>query len=143
MGWKLMNDINVLDNEIALMLKNKTNKSEEYIMPKKLSKKAYNALRELEKNHDHGWSVELFLRNKNNLDKEALRYRGNKITYEQMFTKAYEYAKSFKQMGLKKGDEVPVLVSNSPEYVYTFLALNFIGVTMNTVGSWFNRDYLK
>lgn len=138
-----MNDINVLDNEIALMLKNKTNKSEEYIMPKKLSKKAYNALRELEKNHDHGWSVELFLRNKNNLDKEALRYRGNKITYEQMFTKAYEYAKSFKQMGLKKGDEVPVLVSNSPEYVYTFLALNFIGVTMNTVGSWFNRDYLK
>lgn len=132
-----------LEKQIYQMLGSKSRKSEFYKMPDNLPKKSYKALYDLEENHDNSWAVEIFLENIKNMKKVALLYRGNKISYEEMFAKIFEYAKSFKAMGIKKGDEVPVLVSNIPEYVYTFLALNLIGATTNTVGVWFHQDYLK
>ena len=84
----------------------------------------------------------MFERNKNNLNSIALLYRGNKITYKEMFEEAYKYAKSLKQMGYDENSVVPVCMSNMPEFIYIFLALNMIGSTINVVGSWFNENYL-
>lgn len=135
--------ISVLDSQIQNILENKKNHSKEYKMPENLSKKAYKALYDMEHNHDTSWTIELYLRNKNNLNKIALFYRGNKITYKEMFANVVRFAKTLKVLGVKKGDEVPVMVSNIPEYPYIFLAINLIGATMNTVGTWFHEDYLK
>lgn len=44
----------------------------------------------------------MYLRNKDNLSKIAMNYRGHKITYGEMFSKAFDYANSLCEMGYKK-----------------------------------------
>ena len=107
-----------------------------------LSPKVRAALSEIENNRNHSLAVELFLRNKDNLNKSALKYRGTKITYKEMFAKTYMYAKSLKQMGYKKGDEIPMCITNTPEFIYLFLASSLIGARSNIVGPWFAKEYL-
>lgn len=108
-------------------------------MPIKVKK----ALEELSYNHNHSWAVEIFLRNRDNLDSVAMNYRGHKITYGEMFSHAYDYAKSLKKLGVSEGDQVPICSSNIPEFVYLFLAVNFVGGVANVVGEWFDKEYLK
>lgn len=104
--------------------------------------KVRKVLENLEIDHNTSWAIEMYRRNCDNLNNIAIKYRGNLITYGEMFNKAYMYAKSLKQMGFKKGDEIPVCVSNMPEFVYLLLAISFIGAQINVVGDWFNKDYL-
>lgn len=122
--------------------KNKKRKSNHYEYSDSLPASAKKALDDLELKHDTSWMREMFERNKNNLNSVALLYRGNKITYKEMFEEAYKYAKSLKQMGYDENSVVPVCMSNMPEFIYIFLALNMIGSTINVVGSWFNENYL-
>lgn len=114
-----------------------------YISGKKLNTKVERALKELDQEHNTSWAVEIYRRNADNLDNTAIKYRGNSISYYDMFVTAYNYAKSLKQMGYKKGDEIPICVSNIPEFIYLILAVSFIGGKINVVGDWFDKDYLK
>ena len=59
-----------------------------------------------------------------------------------MFTKAYEYAKSLKQMGYGKNSEIPICITNIPEFIYMFLATSLIGAKVNIVADWFAEEYL-
>lgn len=131
-----------LADEINKVLENKANFCEHYVYEETLKPKIKMVLDDLEKNHDTSWSIEMYLRNKNNMKKDALKYRGRKISYEEMFNKSFEYAKSLKEMGFDETSEIPVCVSNIPEFVSLFLAINFIGAKMNIVGEWFNKEYL-
>lgn len=117
--------------------------AKKYTSGKKLSKKVELALEELEKNHNTSWAVEMYKRNKGNLDNIALYYRGNKINYGSLFDISYKYAKALKQIGYNKEDEIPICISNIPEFVYMMLGASFIGAKINVVGDWFNHDYLK
>ena len=45
--------------------------------------------------------------------------------------------------GLKKGDEVPMCVSNTPELVYLLLACSKLGLKPNIFGADFNKDYIQ
>lgn len=107
-----------------------------------LSPKIKKVISDIECNRNHSWAVEMFERNKNNLEKIALKYRGNKITYQDMFIKSYQYAKCLKQMGYKKGDKIPICITNMPEFIYMFIATSFIGAEANVVSDWFAEDYL-
>lgn len=113
-----------------------------YKYSNKISKKVQRALIDLDQNRSHSLAIELFNRNKNNLDKIALFYRGTKITYYEMFKKAYLYAKSLKSLGFTKESEIPICITNTPEFIYLFLASLFIGAKAHIVGDWFNKDYL-
>lgn len=108
-----------------------------------ISIKAKKALADIDRNRNHAWAVEMYDRNKDNLDKVAIIYRGNKITYKELFTKSFRYAKSLKEMGFKKGDEIPICITNIPEFTYLFLATSFIGAVPNIVGTWFDSNYLS
>lgn len=131
-------------NEQIFNLENFTKPSKRfYPSSPRMGKKSRKALLDLDMNHNNSLAVELFIRNRKNLFKDAIYYRGNKITYEDMFEKAYSYAKSLKALGIQKGTEVPMCVSNIPEFVYLFLACNLIGAKVNVVGEWFDKEYLK
>ena len=80
--------------------------------------------------------------NINNLDSVALLYRGNKISYKEMFNKACDYAKSLKQMGFNENSCIPICMPNIPEFVYLFLGANMIGATINVIGEWFDHNYM-
>ena len=109
---------------------------------KGLLPKVVSALNEIELNRNHSWAVEMFERNKNNLGNVALKYRGRKITYLEMFNNSVEFAKSLKQIGYKKGDEIPMCITNIPEFMYMFIASSLIGAKTKVVADWFSPEYL-
>lgn len=136
---KIDNDLQKLILEVN-SLENKRSKNE--YDSEGLSSKIKKVISDIECNRNHSWAVEMFKRNKNNLEKIALKYRGNKITYKDMFVKSYQYAKSLKQIGYKKGDKIPICITNMPEFIYMFIATSFIGAEANVVSDWFAEDYL-
>ena len=60
-----------------------------------------------------------------------------------MFTKADEVAQSLVEAGIKKGDEIPVCLSNTPELVYIMLAANKIGAKLNLFSSHLDKEYIS
>lgn len=133
---------NNMKKEIAAILKDMKKDVKHYECDEKINAKVKKALLDLELHHNTSWGVEIYRRNEDNLDSTAIKYRGNSISYEDMFNKAYRYACSLKEMGYGVGDEIPACVSNIPEFVYLFLAVSFIGAKINVVGDWFDKDYL-
>ncbi len=109
----------------------------------KSPKKVAAALTDLEKNHNWSWIEELKYRNKNNLDKEAIFYRGNSISARDMFRNAEKIAISLDKIGIKKGDEILACMSNTPEAVYLLEAAAMCGAVVHFIGSGFEQDYLE
>lgn len=109
----------------------------------KNSSKYNSAIEDINKNHNHAWDKEIELRNIDNLKKEALFYRGNVITYKEMFSKRNLVAASLLELGVKKGDTIPLCMSNTPEFVYTILAASLLGARVKIFGSHFDKDYIK
>ena len=99
-------------------------------------------LDELEQNHNHSWYEEIYKRNENTLDDIAIFYRGNEVTYREMFAQMQQYAKSLKAMGVEKGVEIPICMSNTPELVYLLGAISMIGAKANIFNTEFDKEYI-
>lgn len=106
-------------------------------------KKLLEFLKNLKENHNHSWYEEVYSRNKNNLEKVALFYRGNEITYGQLFEHVDEVAKSLRCFGVSSKDEIPVCMSNTPELIYVLLAASKIGAKLNIFGADYDHEYIK
>ncbi len=63
----------------------------------------------------------------------AINYFGNKITFGDFFERVDRVAKSFMEMGIKKGDVVSLLLANTPENVISLYALSKIGAIANMI----------
>lgn len=138
----MKNSIKILDEQIRKMLETKKNRSKNQVIPDNLSIKATRALKDLEENHDNSWAVECYLKNTNNLTNIVIEYRGRKINGEEFWSNVFNFCKSLKSLGVKRGDQVPVMITNTPEFFYTMVAINIIGAISNVVGEWFAEDYL-
>lgn len=57
----------------------------------------------------------------------ALQYMGKNITYTKMMENIEAAAKSFKKLGINKGDIVTIMLPNMPEALYALYALNKLG----------------
>lgn len=138
-----MDVFNELLENIKIERENEKQCSKPYKCGNKITKKIQKVLEEIDQNRNHSWAVEMYNRNEKNMSAVALFYRGNKITYKEMFEKAFMYAKSLKALGYKKDDQIPICITNTPEFIYMLLAISFIGAHTHTVGEWFDKDYLK
>ena len=72
-------------------------------------------------------------KNSKELDRVAIEYFGNKLTYQQLIRKIDKCAKSLVAMGVKKGDIVTICMPTTPEMVYMFYALSKIGAVSNMI----------
>lgn len=72
-------------------------------------------------------------RNKKELDRVAIEYFGNKLTYQKLIRKIDKCAKSLVAMGVKKEDIVTICMPTTPEMVYMFYALSKIGAVSNMI----------
>ena len=131
-----------LENEIDNMVKAGKSKPSSRPIYTKNGKKAIAALMKLEKENNHSWYEELKERSMKHPNGVALFYRGNKITFKEMFEKGDMAAKSLKEYGISEGDTVPAALSNTPELVYLLLGVNKIGAKINLFGSSFDKDYI-
>lgn len=104
--------------------------------------KAKKIIAEFEKNHNHSWYEEIYDRNKNALDDQALFYRGNTISYRTMFERIKSLGCAMQLSGVKKGTEIPVCMSNTPELVYVMGAASLLGAVINVFSADFPIDYI-
>lgn len=81
--------------------------------------------------------------NKNNLNRFAVNYFGNKIEYKELLKRIDDVAKVLTLKGIKKGDVVTLCMPTTPETIYTFYALNKIGAVANMVDPRTNSDRIK
>ncbi len=140
-----MDYINEFELQVNNILENGNKSKNKYqdVDVLNIPEKAKIILKDLDENHNYSFAMNAYLRNKKNFSRNAIFYRGNKIDYRSLFNHVFSYAKSLKELGYKKGDEVPLCVSNTPEFVYLYLAINLIGGVVNSFGEWFDSDYLK
>lgn len=75
----------------------------------------------------------VYNRNKDNPGDIALNYFGHEITFGELFEQIKRTAASFVKHGVKKGDIVSVCSVKTPEIVYAFYALDYIGATGNMI----------
>jgi len=75
----------------------------------------------------------IFSKNVKGLDRVAIEYFGNKLTYGDLLEKTYECSKSLVAMGVKKGDIVTICMPTTPEMVFMFYALSKIGAVSNMI----------
>ena len=132
-----------LEKELETLVKLEDSKPSKRIIKTRKGRRALAILKDIEINNNHSWYRELKKRSRKSLDSLAIFYRGNKISYREMFEKADSVACSLKQYGISKGDEIPVCISNIPELIYLLLGANKIGAKVNLFGSNMNKEYIK
>ena len=85
----------------------------------------------------------IYENNKNHLNDIALLYYGRKITYEEFFHNIELTARSFSALNVSEGDIVSVIMPSIPETLYSFYALNRLGVTANMIDPRYNSEKMK
>ena len=115
------------------------------ILKSKVGLKALALLKEIEKNYNKNYYQIIYDRVVANgkLDSVAIFYRGTKITYREMFSKADEMAKAFITKEIKQGDKIACCLSNTPELIYTMLAANRLGINLDLTNSHFDAEFLE
>ena len=78
-----------------------------------------------------------------NFNRIAFEYYGNKATYLDFFVKMEAVCKSFRKLGIDKGDIISICLPNIPEAFYIFFALNKIGAVVNVLNPINNTDILS
>ncbi|HEY2931613.1 MAG TPA: long-chain-fatty-acid--CoA ligase [Acidobacteriota bacterium] len=63
-------------------------------------------------------------------DKIALMYRDQRISYSLLLNTTRSYAGLFQSLGIGRGDVVAICFENSPEFVYAYYALSWLGATV-------------
>ena len=107
------------------------------------TEKAKRLIREFENTHNHSWYEEIWIRNRDALDDTALIYRANRISYRAMFRNMRVLASAMQLVGVRKGTEIPVCLSNSPELVYVMGAASMLGAVINVFSPSFPLDYIE
>ena len=79
---------------------------------------------------------------KDNLHDIALIYFGRKITFDELFKNVEKTKKALEYAGVKKGDIVIMVMSSTPETVYSVLALCRIGAVANMINPFFEEQQI-
>ena len=137
-----MNIVNIDKIKEIILSKFKLNKEKSNRIVK-TNNKVKEALKEIEEKRNYAWDLEIETRNKSNLNKEALFYRGKVITFGELFEKRDCVAKALKQAGVKKGDAIAICMSNTPEFIYSLMAISEVGAEATIFGEGFDKEYIE
>ena len=92
----------------------------------------------------HGTLYQHIYENNKDYPKDiAIQYFGRNITYGDMFENVERVSKAFTAYGIKKGDNVALLMSSCPELVYLILGINKIGAVVNMINPVFEPEQIR
>ena len=74
--------------------------------------------------------------------KPAVIFRGQNITFHDLYEKVLKLANALKHLGVKSGDKVAVYLPNSPEYVFSYLACLCLGAVVVPLDYMLKEDEL-
>lgn len=76
-------------------------------------------------------------------DKELFVFKDNRITYRDFYVHIRKIAKSFKKMGIKKGDRIAVLFPNMPEFFMCQQAALYMGAVFIMLSTRYREFELR
>ncbi len=85
----------------------------------------------------------IYEKNEKYLDNYALKFFGNRITYRSLFENVELVANALTEKGIKKGDNVILLMSSCPELVYLLLSINRLGAIDNMISPLFTKEQIR
>ena len=132
-----------VEDEIELLSKLPDSKPSKRIIKTKKGMESIALLKHIEKSKNHSWYQEIYERGSKTLDSYAIFYRGNRITYREVFEKVNFLSKAMLDADIKPGDEIPCCLANTPELIYIMLAANKIGARLNLFGANYNKEYIS
>jgi len=74
--------------------------------------------------------LETILNRSNLLNREALVYNERRYSYEELNTWTNKYIQFYESKGVKKGDKVILDMTNTPDFLFTYFAVIYIGATI-------------
>ena len=77
------------------------------------------------------------------LDSYSYEYYGTKVSYREFIKQIDSAAKSFKSLGVNKGDAVTICMPNTPEAIISFYAINKIGAVANVIHPLSGENEIK
>ena len=80
---------------------------------------------------------------KKNKDKTYVYYKDSKISYKDVNDMSNRVANGLLQMGVKKGENVCVMLPNIPEFLYTWFGIAKIGAAEVPVNTAYKGDFLR
>ncbi len=80
---------------------------------------------------------------KHNPDKIYLFFEDQEITYRDFNDNINRIANLLLNLGIKRGDKICILLFNSPEFLYSWFAINKIGAVMIPINTGFKEDEVK
>ena len=76
-------------------------------------------------------------------DKIFLRFKDQKISYEEIRRYSNRCANAFSNLGIKKGDKVSIMLPNCPEFLYVWFGLAKIGAVEVPVNTSYKGEFLR
>lgn len=82
---------------------------------------------------------------KNNFkpDSIAIKFKGQTVTYSELDSKVQKYATYLSKIGIKKGDKVVLSCLNSPEFIYSYLAVVKLGAIIVPINLLLTIEEMK
>ncbi len=74
--------------------------------------------------------------------KNAMVFRGERLTFGQFRTRADDLAKGLHELGVKRGDRVALLMGNRPEWILSAFAAFRLGAMAIGVNTWYKANDL-
>ena len=78
-----------------------------------------------------------------NKDKVFLYFKDEKITYKELNDTCNRVGNGFLELGVKKGENVCIMLPNSPEFLYTWFGLAKIGAAEVPVNTTYKGEFLR
>jgi len=78
-----------------------------------------------------------------NKDRVFLYFKNEKVTFKEISDISRKAAGGFAKVGIKKGDNVCIMLPNSPEYLYAWFGLARLGAIEVPVNAAYKGDFLR
>ncbi len=75
-----------------------------------------------------------------NPNRVAIIFEGTEVTYSQLYNRALSVASQLRSLGIRKGDKVGLLYSNSPEFASLFFAIVGVGAVVVPINPLLKTD---
>lgn len=76
-------------------------------------------------------------------DKRFLTFEGRDYSYSELLTQVRTYAEAFASQGVGPGTRVGIMMKNSPEHIFVYLGLSWIGATIVEFSVFFKSAGLE
>jgi acyl-CoA synthetase (AMP-forming)/AMP-acid ligase II len=75
--------------------------------------------------------------------RDSLIYLGARYTYSKIWKQVQSFAKNLQKMGVKKGDNIGIILPNCPQFIISYYAAQLLGATVVTINPLMPKEEIE